>query len=65
MTGIKQASGWFADRSLAWLFGGALLLWMGGCPIDGDAVVTETVRAALQAVVDSLIDALGQYLAGQ
>jgi hypothetical protein len=38
---------------------------MGGCPIDGDAVVTETVRAALQAVVDSLIDALGQYLAGQ
>lgn len=41
-----------------------LLTSTGGCPIDRDAVATETTRAALQAVVDSLVDALSEYLAG-
>jgi hypothetical protein len=36
----------------------------GGCPIDSNTVVTETVQAALTAVVTSLVDSLSQYLAG-
>lgn len=51
-------------RSLAWVVGAALLIWMGGCPIDRDAVITETTRAALQAALNSFIEKLGEQLAG-
>lgn len=47
-----------------WVLAGAVGLASGGCPIDQDLVVTETTRAALQAAVDSLVEALAQYLAG-
>lgn len=56
--------GWFSARPLAWLIGTALLVCTGGCPIDEDAVITESTRAALTAAVESLVDALAQYLAG-
>jgi len=46
------------------MLAGTLWLASGGCPIDQDLVVTETTRAALQAAVDSLGEALAQYLAG-
>lgn len=42
----------------------ACLLACGGCPIDGDLVVTETLQAALNAATTSFVDALGQFLAG-
>ncbi len=42
----------------------ASLLCLGGCPVDSDLVITETTRAALQAALDSAVDALAQYLAG-
>lgn len=63
----------------ALLLGTALLLSMGGCPIDNNAVLTaslqaaltsstQTVIAVLQAAMDaagkSLVDSLSQYLAG-
>jgi len=41
-----------------------LLLSLGGCPIDGDEVLTATVEAALNAATTSLVDALSAYLAG-
>jgi Na+/melibiose symporter-like transporter len=44
--------------------GAALLIWMGGCPIDRDEVITETTRAALQAALNSFIEKLGEQLAG-
>ena len=43
---------------------GLVLMLVGGCPVDRDAVVQETVRAGLQAALDSFVDALGEYLAG-
>ena len=48
----------------ALVLGGALLLSLGGCPIDGDEVLTATVEAALNAATTSLVDALSAYLAG-
>ncbi|HPM84380.1 MAG: hypothetical protein KA383_07015 [Phycisphaerae bacterium] len=51
-------------RWAVWMLAGTLWLASGGCPIDQDLVVTETTRAALQAAVDSLVEALAQYLAG-
>jgi hypothetical protein len=46
------------------VLGGALLLSMGGCPINGDDVLTATVGAALNAASTSFVDALSAYLAG-
>lgn len=53
--------------------GGRRVLWVGalaglllgttGCPIDSDEVVTESVRAALEALVGSFVESLGDYLA--
>lgn len=60
----NRVIGWFAVRPLAWLTGAAVLVCTGGCPIDEDAVITETTHAALTAAVESLVDALAQYLAG-
>jgi hypothetical protein len=56
----RRSSWWLGTLVLA----GILLMSIGGCPIDSDLVVTETTRAALQAAVDSLVDSLSQYLAG-
>ena len=42
---------------------GSVLLFMGGCPVDRDAVLEETVRAGLQATLDSFVEALSEYLA--
>lgn len=53
-----------SGRPLAWLIVGALLVWMGGCPIDRNEVLTETTRAALQAALNSFIEKLGEQLAG-
>lgn len=52
------------SRRWLWLCGlaGAILV-MGGCPIDSDEVVTESVRAALNAIVSSFVESLGDYLA--
>jgi hypothetical protein len=41
-----------------------LLLAANGCPVDGKTVLTDSVNAALTAVVQSLVDALSTYLAG-
>lgn len=43
---------------------GTMLVTTGGCPIDTDTVITETVGAALNAIVTSLVDSLSQHLAG-
>ncbi len=52
-------------RSLATLITtAAVLMSMGACPIDNNTVITETVRAALNSMVSTFIDTLGQYLAG-
>ncbi|MCG3125878.1 MAG: hypothetical protein CHACPFDD_00705 [Phycisphaerae bacterium] len=40
-----------------------VLSTLGGCPIDRDAVVTESLRAALDAATNSIVDALTEYLA--
>ena len=57
---VRRAAG----RLGALVLGGALLLSLGGCPIDGDEVLTATVEAALNAATTSLVDALSAYLAG-
>jgi hypothetical protein len=41
-----------------------LLMAANGCPVDGQAVITDSVSAALTAVVKSLVDSLSTYLAG-
>jgi hypothetical protein len=52
-------------RSLkAVLLTGALLLPMGGCPIDSDALIADVVRAALESATNSFIETLSTYLAG-
>lgn len=49
-----------------WLLviGGALLLLMGGCPVDSDALIADVVRAALESTTNSVLEALSAYLAG-
>ena len=59
-----QIVGWTLGRLGALVLGGALLLSMGGCPINGDDVLTATVGAALNAASTSFVDALSAYLAG-
>lgn len=44
--------------------GVALLLLMGGCPIDSDQLATDVVRAALESITDSAVEALSTFLAG-
>ncbi len=44
--------------------GGALLLTQTGCPIDTDALLTDTIQAALQSITDSFVATLAQQLAG-
>ena len=46
----------------ALVVGGALLIPLGGCPIDGNAVLVEAVRAVLTTAADSLVTSLGDYL---
>lgn len=47
------------------LTGGVIvLLSLGGCPVDNEAVLTEVVRAALDTASNSLVEALSTYLAG-
>ena len=58
---LRQA----VQRAGAVVLGAALLISTGGCVIDTNAVVTETVRAGLEAAVSSLVDSLSAYLAGQ
>ncbi len=48
----------------ALVLGGALLLSLGGCPINGDDVLTATLQAALDAATQSLVDSVSKYLAG-
>jgi hypothetical protein len=59
---------WDIRRSITnvgtFLVGALLLLQIGGCPVDRDAVFTEGVRAGLDAAVSSFVDALAAYLAG-
>lgn len=56
---------WIVRRALgALVVGGALLMLLGGCPIDGEDVLTATVEAALNAATTSFVDALSAYLAG-
>ena len=43
---------------------GALLLLMGGCPIDTDDVITDAALAALESAANSFIETLSTYLAG-
>lgn len=60
--------GTMSARGRRWgVFGLGVLLWaaVAGCPVDSDAVVTESVRAGLDAAVASLVDKLEIYLAGQ
>ena len=56
-------------RALRWLgavvLGGAFLMSLGGCPIDNNTVVTETIRAALQSASNSIADAISAYLANR
>ena len=47
------------------VFAAAFLSSLGGCPIDGNQVVTDTVQAALQSAVTSFVASLSKYLAGQ
>lgn len=51
-------------RAACLLLSAAALFGSGGCPIDADAVVTATIDGALTAAVDSFIETLAQYLAG-
>ena len=48
----------------ALLLGAALLLSMGGCPVNSDDVISATVEAALNAATASFVDNLSAYLAG-
>lgn len=50
-------------RLVALMLAGAFLLPMGGCPVNGDQVLTEVVRAALETATSSLVDTLSSYLA--
>jgi len=60
----SRALRWSLGRAGTLLFGGVLLLSTGGCPVDNDAVLTETVQAALTAAVNSFVESLSTYLAG-
>ncbi len=40
-----------------------LIATLGGCPIDADAVFTETLQAALDSATSSFVSALADYLA--
>jgi len=42
----------------------ALLLLIGGCPIDTSELTTSVVQAALESISNSLVEALSTYLAG-
>ncbi|MBN2446835.1 MAG: hypothetical protein JXO22_08925 [Phycisphaerae bacterium] len=42
----------------------ALLLLMGGCPVDLDTLTTDLLQAGLESLSTSLVDALSTYLAG-
>ena len=64
VAGWRKAPALRSGTDLALVLAGVLLMSIGGCPIDSDVVVTETTRAALQAAVDSLVESLSQYLAG-
>ncbi len=44
------------------IVGAALLAQLGACPIDGNAVLVEAVRAVLTTASDSLVTSLGNYL---
>jgi hypothetical protein len=46
------------------VLGGALLLLMGGCPIDTDQLIADVVQAALDSATNSFVDALSAFLAG-
>jgi hypothetical protein len=46
------------------ILGGALLLLMGGCPVDSDQLIADVVRAALESATTSFVDTLSTYLAG-
>ncbi|MCC6358139.1 MAG: hypothetical protein IT450_05310 [Phycisphaerales bacterium] len=61
---VKTMTPALVSRRWAWVvvLAGALL-GTGGCPIDSDEVVTESVRAALEAIVSSFVESLGDYLA--
>ncbi|MEW6250288.1 MAG: hypothetical protein AB1716_06555 [Planctomycetota bacterium] len=62
---ISLPTCWSSWRLPALVLGGVLFLSLGGCPIDGDEVITEAVRAVLTAATDSLVENLSTYLAGQ
>ena len=46
------------------LISAALLLLMGGCPVNTDKLTTDVVEAALQSMATSLVDTLSVFLAG-
>jgi hypothetical protein len=46
------------------ILSGALVLLMGGCPIDSDQLIADVVRAALESATNSFIDTLSTFLAG-
>jgi hypothetical protein len=46
------------------LLAGALLVAMGGCPVDSDELVADVVRAALESATNSFVETLSTYLAG-
>jgi hypothetical protein len=54
-----------STRFKALFLAGVLLLAAGGCPIDGDQVLTSVVRAALESATDSLVETLATHLAGK
>lgn len=47
------------------LAGGLCCLAMGGCPIDQNTILTQTLQAALEATVKSFVDAFSAYLANR
>ena len=46
------------------ILGGALLLLMGGCPVDSDQLIADVIRAALESATNSFVETLSTYLAG-
>lgn len=46
------------------VLGGALLLLMGGCPVDSDQLIADVVQAALDSATNSFVEALSAFLAG-
>ena len=46
------------------LLSAVLLSSLPGCAVDTDALITDTVQAALTSVVNSAVDSLSAYLAG-